>query len=138
MIEEAMVYHSVIIKIFLVLLLFNLVAPFLARREIAKEMRITRVSFFLFSALLVMIIFSGMIAFMLIEIPWSIMMSLMVLSFIVLAGLEITRSIKLHKLWMISETGTSLSWKYVLLEIIVIAIMVLLMILEKKGAVSLS
>ena len=137
MVEEAMIYHSVIIKIFLVLLLFNLLVPFIAQKEIAREMRWMRTSFFLFSGLLTMILFSGMITFMILDVPWSLSMTLMVLSFFVLSGLEITRSQKLHKLWMLSKSGASLSWKYVLLEITVMALMVLFVILEKKGAISL-
>jgi len=137
MVEEAMIYHSVIIKIFLVLLLFNLVIPFIIQKEIAREMRWMRTSFFLFSGLLTMILFSGMITFMILDVPWSLSMTLMVLSFFVLSGLEITRSQKLHKLWMLSKSGASLSWKYVLLEITIMALMVLFVILEKKGAISL-
>ena len=137
MIEEAIFYHSVIVKIFLVLLLFNLLVPIIFNKNIATEMRWTRVTFFLFSGLLSMTLFSGLMAYMFMDIPWNIMMSLMLLSFIVLTGLEIVRSRKLHKLWMLSKRGTTLSWKYVLLEIMVIAIIVLLMILEKKGAISL-
>jgi len=137
MVEEAMIYHSVIIKIFLVLLLFNLIVPFLTQKEIAKEMRWMRTSFFMFSGLLVMILFSGMITFMILDIPWSMSMTLMVLSFFVLSGLEIKRSLELHKLWMLSKSGVSLSWKYVLIEITVMAVMVLFVILEKKGAISL-
>ena len=137
MVEEAMIYHSVIIKIFLVVLLFNLLVPFITHKEIAKEMRWIRGSFFVFSGLLVMILFSGMISFMILDIKWNMMMTLMVLSFFILSGLEITRSLKLHQLWMLSKSGVSLSWKYVLLEITVMALMVLFVILEKKGAISL-
>ena len=137
MIQEAMFYHSVIVKIFLVLLLVNLLVPIIFNKSIATEMKWTRLTFFLFSGLLSMALFSGLISYMLLDISWSIMMTLMLLSFIILSGLEITRSRKLHQLWMLSERGTSLSWKYVLSEITVIAVIVLLMILEKKGAISL-
>ncbi|SFV57404.1 hypothetical protein MNB_SV-9-586 [hydrothermal vent metagenome] len=84
-----------------------------------------------------MTLFSGLIAYMLVDIKWNTMMTLMVLSFIILAGLERTRSIKLHNSWRVSKKDVSLSWKYVLLEITVLAVIVLLMILEKKGAISL-
>jgi len=38
----------------------------------------------------------------------------------------------------VSESGASISWKFVLVEIVIVALMVLLMIMEKKGAISLS
>ncbi len=137
MIQEAIFYHSVIVKMFLVLLLFNLLVPIIFNKSIATEMRWTRLTFFLFSGVLSMTLFSGLIAYMLMDIPWNRIMTLMVLSFIILSGFEITRSKKLHELWMLSKRGTSISWKYVLLEITVIAVIVLLIILEKKGAISL-
>jgi len=137
MIQEAIFYHSVIVKMFLVLLLFNLLVPIIFNKSIATEMRWTRLTFFLFSGVLSMTLFSGLIAYMLMDIPWNTIMTLMVLSFIILSGFEITRSKKLHELWMLSKRGTSISWKYVLLEITVIAVIVLLIILEKKGAISL-
>jgi len=137
MIEEAIFYHSVIVKIFLVLLLFNLLVPVIFNRNITTEMRWTRVTFFIFSGFLSMTLFSGLMAYMFMNIHWNMIMTLMVLSFIVLTGLEIVRSRELHKLWMLSKSASSISWKYVLLEIMVVAVIVLLVILEKQGAISL-
>jgi hypothetical protein len=95
-------------------------------------------TFFVYSAFLVMMAFSGMISYMLLEMPWNLLMTIMVIAFVLLAAIEIARSRALHDVWMMSESGVSLSWKYVLIEIVVVAAMVVMMIMEKKGAISLS
>jgi len=138
MIEETLLYHAVIIKIFLAMLCINLLIPFISQSDRAREVKWTRISFFFFFGLLTMVAFSGLILWMLLEIPWNISMSIMLIAFILLATLEILRNKSLHRVWMVSESGASISWKFVLVEIVIVALMVLLMIMEKKGAISLS
>jgi hypothetical protein len=120
------------------MLIINLFIPAITQSNRAIEIKSTRVSFFLFSGLLAMVAFTGMIAMMLMEISFTLTIIIMVVALIILTALEIFRSRELHKLWMVSESGVSISWKFVLLEIVVVAIMVALMIMEKKGAISLS
>ncbi len=138
MVEETLFYHSITIKIFLVMLVINLFIPAITQSTRAIEIKSTRVSFFLFSGLLAMVAFTGMIAMMLMEMSFNLTIIIMVVALILLTLLEVYRSRELHKLWTVSESGVSTSWKFVLLEIVVVAIMVALMIMEKKGAVSLS
>jgi len=138
MIEETLLYHSITVKIFLAMLFINLLVPILTKSERSREIKWTRMTFFVYSGFLAMMAFSGMILYMLLEIPWNLTMTIMVIAFVILAILEIARSRALHSVWMMSESGVSLSWKYVMIEIIVIAAMVVLMIMEKKGAISLS
>lgn len=137
MIEEALLYHAAMIKIFLVMLFINLFVPSLFKGDRAGEIRLTRITFFLFSALLAMVAFTGVILYMLAGLPWSHGMSLMVAVLFVLAGLEIARSQKLKNVWIDGESGVAFSWRYVLLEIVVTAAMVLFMVWEKKNAVPL-
>lgn len=136
MIEEALLYHAVMIKLFLVMLFVNLFVPSLFKGNRVKEIKLTRITFFLFSALLSMVAFTGIILYMLARLSWSHGMSLMVAVFFVLAALEIARSQKLKKVWISGESGVAFSWRYVLLEIAVTAAMVLVMVWEKKNAVS--
>jgi len=138
MIEETLLYHSITVKIFLALLFINLFVPIFTRAERSREIKWTRMTFFVYSAFLVMMAFSGMISYMLLEMPWNLLMTIMVIVFVLLAAIEIARSRALHDVWMMSESGVSLSWKYVLVEIVVVAAMVVMMIMEKKGAISLS
>ena len=137
MIQEALLYHVVTINLFLFLLVINLLIPWLFRRNEMREIRAIRITFFLFSALLSMVAFTGAILFMIAEAPWNTQMSLMVAVFIVLAGVEIARTIKLRRLWLKGESGISLSWRYVLIEIMMTSAMILFVMADKKDAISL-
>ena len=137
MVNEAILYHSVMIKMFLGLLFLNLILPSLFKSDIRREVKATRISFYLFSALLSMMAFTGTIVYMLMDIPWNFGLSLMVFAFVLLAAIEIMRSRKLVGVWMKGESGVRYSWPYVLSEIVITAAVVLYMIVEKKDAVPL-
>jgi len=137
MIQEALLYHVVTINLFLFLLAINLLVPWLFRRNEMREIKATRITFFFFSALLSMVAFTGAILFMIAEILWNTRMSLMVAVFIALSGVEIARSLKLKRLWIRGESGVSLSWRYVLIEIVIAAAMILFTIVDKKDAIPL-
>jgi len=84
-----------------------------------------------------MVAFAGLVLFMIAEVSWNMRMSLMVAAFIVLAGIEIARSIKLRHLWLRGKSGISLSGRYVLIEIAVTAAMILFTFVDKKDAIPL-
>jgi len=137
MIEEALVYHSAMVKVFLVMLFVNLVIPFLFKSNSVKAIKMTRMSYFLFSALLAMVAFTGMILFMLMDAPWSMGMTGMVVVFVLLSAVEIIRSRKLREAWLKGENGIAVSWRYVLIEIAMASAMIIAAIWEKKDAVPL-
>ncbi len=137
MIQEALLYHIVTINLLLFLLAINLLIPWLFRRNEMREIKATRITFFLFSSLLSMVAFTGVILFMIAELSWNTRMSLMVAAFIALAGVEIARSVKLRRLWLEDESGVSLSWRYVSVEIMIATAMILFTIVDKKDAIPL-
>ncbi len=137
MIQEALLYHIVTINLLLFLLAINLLIPWLFRRNEMREIKATRITFFLFSSLLSMVAFTGVILFMIAELSWNTRMSLMVAAFIALAGVEISRSVKLRRLWFEDESGVSLSWRYVSVEIMIATAMILFTIVDKKDAIPL-
>lgn len=137
MVQEALLYHVVMINLFLFLLVVNLLIPWLFRHNEMREIKATRITFFLFSSLLSMVAFTGVILFMIAELSWNTRMSLMVAAFISLAAVEIARSIKLRRLWLRDESGVSLSWRYVLIEIVIAAAMMLFTVVDKKDAIPL-
>jgi len=137
MIEEALVYHSVMVKVFLIMLFVNLVIPFLFKSNSVKAIKMTRMSYFLFSALLAMVAFTGMILFMLMSAPWSMGMTGMVVVFVLLSVVEIIRSQKLREAWLKGENGIAVSYRYVLIEIVMTGAMIIAAIWEKKDAVPL-
>jgi len=137
MIQEALLYHVVTINLFLFLLATNLLIPWLFRRNEMREIKATRITFFLFSSLLSMVAFTGVILFMIAELSWNTRMSLMVVAFITLTGIEVARSMKLRRLWLRGESGVSLSWRYVLIEIVIIVAVIFFTIVDKKDAIPL-
>ncbi len=137
MIQEALLYHIVTINLLLFLLAINLLIPWLFSRNEMREIKATRITFFLFSSLLSMVAFTGVILFMIAELSWNTRMSLMVAAFIALAGVEISRSVKLRRLWLEDESGVSLSWRYVSVEIMIAMAMILFTIVDKKDAIPL-
>ena len=137
MVEEALLYHTVMVKLFLFTLFADLLLPYFFKGNRAREVKMIRISFFFYSAILVMTAFSGTILYMLMNIPWSGKMSLMLAVFILLAGIEIARSRKLVSVWMAGKSGLPFSWPYILAEIAIMGFMMLYMVIEKKDAVPL-
>jgi len=137
MIEEAVLYHSVMSKLFLGLLFANLLIPSLFKSNRSREIKMTRISFFFYSAMLSMLAFTGIILYMLMTLPWNLQMTLMSIAFLLLSGVEIARSRKLVRVWMKGESAVSYSWPYVLSEMAITGIVILLMAVEKKDAVPL-
>lgn len=138
MIQEALVYHSVMIKLFLVLLVINLWVPWIFKSNIMKEVKATRITFFLYSAMVTMVAFSGAVLVLIAEIPWNIGLSLMILAWVLLSIVEIVRSMQLTRLWREGESVVSVSWRYVMVEIVITAAMILFAILDHKDAIPLS
>ncbi|MEA3492582.1 MAG: hypothetical protein U9R27_11850 [Campylobacterota bacterium] len=127
MIQETLLYHVVTIELFLLFLFVSLFIPLLFKREKVAEIRATRISYFIFSALLSMVVFTGAILYLLAEMAWSIDMTLMAIASILLSGVEIARSIRLKKSWLAEESAISLSWRYVLAEIMIVILMMIFM-----------
>ena len=109
MIQEALVYHAVMIKLFLVLLVINLWVPWIFRHDIVKEIKRTRITFFLFSAMVTMLAFTGAVLMLIAELPWDSGMTLMVLAWVLLSAVEIARSLKLTRLWREGKSAVSVS-----------------------------
>lgn len=137
MIQEVLLYHAVITKFFLLTLFVNLLVPALFRRERAREIKMTRITFFFYSALLVMVAFTGIVAFMLLNISWNGEMSMMVSAFLLLSTIEIARSRKLTRVWVAGESAVSASWPFVAAEIAITFGMIFYAAMERKDAVPL-
>ncbi|SFV58615.1 hypothetical protein MNB_SV-6-1759 [hydrothermal vent metagenome] len=128
MVQESLLYHSMVIKILLGFLAINLFIPLFFKQNSISAIKAVRISSFIYSALIAMAIFTGMILYMLGQVPWSLEMSLMVVASIALATIETMRIKKLKKLWMSEKSMTNLSWRYVATEIAIVAATVAMMI----------
>jgi hypothetical protein len=100
----------------------------LFKKDSVIGIKAVRISVFIYSALLTMVAFTGMILFMLGSIPWSLEMTLMVILSIVLATIETIRIKKLKALWMEERSMVASSAIYIILEISLVALMIYMMI----------
>ncbi|HHO42538.1 MAG TPA: hypothetical protein ENN12_04175 [Epsilonproteobacteria bacterium] len=114
MIAEAIMYHLAIVKILLVVLSVNLLTPWLVKQSYSKWIRS---GFFLFSAFLGMVIFSGLILFILMGASWSLRTILMSIVAFILIILEVQRVRTISKYWKDGNNIALVSAKFVLLEI---------------------
>jgi len=86
--------------------------------------------------MLTMVAFTGVVLILIAKLPWSIWMSLMVAVWVLLSILEIIRSRKLTQLWREGQSAVSISWHYVVAEMIIMALMFVIAIWKSKDAIS--
>ena len=129
MVQESLLYHAVIIKIFVGLLLLNMLIPLFFKNGSIASIRAVRISVFVYAALLTMTAFTGLIVFMLGAFPWDLNMTLMVLLFVVLSVIEFFRIKRLKELWIAEQNMFVTSVKYILPELALVGGMIYLMII---------
>jgi hypothetical protein len=137
MVQEAFSYHSVLTYMFLVLLAINLYIPWGFRDNLAKEIKVTRISFFLFSAMISMVAFTGVTLFLIAKDSWNIMITLMMVAFVLLSALEVARSKRLTRLWRVGDNAALTSWRYVGAQILITLSMIAISLYRGTDAVSL-
>lgn len=130
MAQEALLYHALIIKIFVALLLFNIAIPLLFKNASIARIKAVWISLFLYFALLTMIAFSGLILYMLGSSPWDLYITFMVLLFLFLSLLEYFRIKKLKRVWIEKQSMFLPSLQYILVELALLGGMIFLMIVR--------
>jgi len=95
MIADIIWYHTVTINIFLLLIFSGIFI--LLQRDIIKFIKYTRVFFFIYYALLIMIGFDGLVAMIISERDLSINIILMIGAFFTLIGLEVYKFIEFKR-----------------------------------------
>ena len=130
MIQEMLVYHTVMIKLFLLLLIVNLWVPWIFRSERYREIKATRITFFFFSAMVTMVAFTGAVLALITEASWNFWIVSMIFVWILLSIVEVLRSQKLTQAWLADRSAVSFSWHYVAIEIVLVAGMVLIAVLK--------
>jgi hypothetical protein len=121
MVEESLLYHAVMVKILLGFLIINLIIPLFSKESSISAIKVIRVGSFTYSALLTMVIFTGMILYMLGKVAWNIEMSLMVVVSILLSIIEIIRVKKVKREWMANRSMKKISSIYIFVEIVILS-----------------
>jgi len=136
--DEMVLYHSLLIKAMLGLVIIGMIIPFLGKMCV-KTIKRMRIYMFVSHGLLTMIAFSGMIALVFAHIPLDISMIFMIVAFFVLIAIEIIKYRKMLNTRIKKERCVRdmrvLAIQYGVIEIAVIMSLVILKIMEYKSAV---
>ncbi len=125
MIADVIWYHTTTINLFLILIFAGISISILFYANVAKFIKLTRIYFFTYYALLVMIGFDGLVAMILSERDFSININLMIGAFFVLIGLEVYKFIQFKK-FIHSPTDTIDNYRKLAIVIAIIEIAIIL------------
>jgi len=135
---EMVVYHSVLIKAMLGVLIIGILIPFLSS-ECSKTIKRTRIYMFVSHGLLTMIAFTGLIAFVFAKMDMSIEIIVMIAAFLVMIMVEVLKYKKILRAGNgegCAKKARVTAFVYTLLNIAIIAALVVYKIMEAKSAVS--
>ena len=131
MIETMLMTHSILIKAFLGFLVLGLFVPKMTASNPLKFKKASLIYTMIFQALMTMIVFVGIVALIVGELPFGISTIIMIVVFALMMALEIIKYKKIKK--NIENAGFI---KTSILNILILVAMVVLMILRAKGIVA--
>lgn len=142
MFDEMIAIHSVLIKIFLAVLIGGIAVPYLYGKKGLRFKKAAFVYTMVFQAIATMVAFSGLVAMISAKIPMNIGIWIMAVSWVMLMFVEI-KKYKLIKNADLSKEShlqlvKSAFVKVSMVEIVLVALVVFLKVMEAKGAISLS
>jgi hypothetical protein len=141
MIEQMIMAHSILVKIFLVFLVGGIAIPYMTANNPLGFRKASFIYTMIFQALATMIAFTGVVAIFAGDLGWSFSTILMVIVWVALMFIEI-KKYKLIKVGNVQKESTfqllrGAFVKISILQILLVVIMVVLKVLEAKGMISL-
>jgi len=136
MFEEMILYHNILVKILLGILIVGIIIPFLSS-DSSQTIKRLRIYMFVFHGLATTVAFSGLIAFVFGKIDFNISILAMILLYIIVSVLESIKYLKILKYSDNSQIRAT-NIKYTLINILLIVALVVWKIVEYKSAVSVS
>ena len=140
MIETMLLTHSILIKALLAFLVLGLFIP---KSTASKPLKFKKASFIytmIFQALMTMIVFAGIVALVVGDLPFGISTVIMIVVFALMMALEIVKFKKIKKGDLEDESTFAMLrsgfLKTGIINIVILVIMVVLMILRAKGVVA--
>ena len=134
--EEMILYHSILIKAMLGLLVIGMIIPFLSS-DCAKSIRRARIYMFFSHGLLSMIAFSGVIALIFAHMSLTADMMIMIVLFFVMIMVEVVKYKKIQKGVIDKESCNKKvrvnSLIFGFINIAIIAGMVVYMVMQKNA-----
>jgi len=137
MVEQMLATHSILVKVFLAFLVAGLFIPKMTSKKPLGFRKASFIYTMIFQGIATMIAFTGLVALVTGELPFSLSVILMTVIWAVMMFIEI-KKYKLIKMAKLENPEThkvlkSGFMKISILQILLVAIMVVLMILKAKG-----
>lgn len=141
MVEEMLVAHSILVKVFLGFLVGGMVIPMMTAKNPLGFKKASFIYTMIFQALATMIAFAGIVAIFTGDLGWSVTTIIMVVVWAALMAIEIKKhkAIKLANLEN-AQTHQMLKGAFLkisLVQITLVAGMVVLMVFKAKGLIAL-
>jgi hypothetical protein len=141
MIEDMLIVHSVLVKVFIIFLLLGIAIPFLTANNPLGFRKASFVYTMIFQALATMIAFTGVVILFAGNYAWSFSTVLMVIVWMALMLIEI-KKYKLIKVANVEKESTfkllrGAFVKISILQLLLVVMVVVLKVLEAKGTISL-
>ncbi len=142
MLDEMIVSHSILVKVFLAFLVGGLLIPMMTAKKPLGFRKASFIYTMIFQGLATMIAFSGLVAMVTGEVGFTLSIIIMIVIWAALMYIEIKKYI-LIKVAKIEnpETHKLLKGAFIKIsavQILLVAVMVILKVMEVKGAISLS
>jgi len=140
MVEQIVTAHSILVKIFLAFLVAGLFIPKMTAKKPLGFRKASFIYTMVFQGIITMIAFTGLVAMVMGEMPFSIAIMIMVVIWAALMFLEI-KKYKLIKVAKLENPKTHNVLKggflkISVIQILLVTVMVVLMILKAKGLVA--
>ena len=142
MLDEMIVSHSILVKVFLGFLVGGLLIPMMTAKNPLGFRKASFIYTMIFQAIVTMIAFSGLVAMVTGELGFTLSTIIMIVIWVALMYIEI-KKYKLIKVAKIEnpETHKLLKGAFIKIsavQILLVVVMVVLKVMEVKGAISLS
>ena len=142
MLDEMIVSHSILVKVFLAFLVGGLLIPMMTAKKPLGFRKASFIYTMIFQGLATMIAFSGLVAMVTGEVGFTLSIIIMIVIWAALMYIEIKKYI-LIKVAKIEnpETHKLLKGAFIKIsavQILLVAVMIILKVMEVKGAISLS
>jgi len=142
MLDEMIVSHSILVKVFLAFLVGGLLIPVMTAKKPLGFRKASFIYMLIFQAMATMIAFSGLIAMVTGELGFTLSTIIMIVIWAALIYIEI-KKYKLIKVAKIKNPEThkllkGAFMKISAVQILLVAMMVVLKVMEAKGAISIS
>ncbi len=142
MLDEMIVSHSILVKVFLAFLVGGLLIPMMTAKKPLGFRKASFIYTMIFQAIATMIAFSGLVAMVTGELGFTLSTIIMIVIWAALMYIEI-KKYKLIKIAKIENPEThkllkGAFMKISAVQILLVAVMVVLKVMEVKGAISIS